>query len=193
VQIVTAVVAKSDAYVELPWKAFALGASLAGLALVILDALRPQWTTSETALIHATVILSTGAAAGALTILAPPFARLFLRRSRRDLEVRLHAESLFFKHNLSNTRGRNAVLILISGFERRVHILADRGLDGRVANAEWQQVVDRMTPHLRKERPFDALREALTRVAALLEEKRVVAEGRVANELPNAPIEEREP
>ena len=34
VQLVTAVIGKADSYVELPWKAFALGAALAGLVLV---------------------------------------------------------------------------------------------------------------------------------------------------------------
>ena len=34
VQVVTAIVGKSDTYVELPWKAFALGASIAAFGVV---------------------------------------------------------------------------------------------------------------------------------------------------------------
>ena len=55
VQVVTAVVGKSDTYVELPWKAFALGAAFAGFAVVVADMRWPQWITSHTALIHATI------------------------------------------------------------------------------------------------------------------------------------------
>jgi uncharacterized membrane protein len=35
VQIVIAVIERSDAYPELPWKAFALGAAVAGLAVFV--------------------------------------------------------------------------------------------------------------------------------------------------------------
>ena len=47
VQVVTAVVGKSDHYVELPWKAFALGAVLAALGVVLADALRPDWVDAR--------------------------------------------------------------------------------------------------------------------------------------------------
>ena len=46
-QLVTAVIGKADSYVELPWKAFALGAALAGLVLVVADALSPRWSGAE--------------------------------------------------------------------------------------------------------------------------------------------------
>ena len=81
-----AIVGKADSYVELPWMAFAAGAAFA--AFVIADALRPHWTLSYTALLHATVILSAGGASVLLVIFAPPYARLFLRPSQVDIEVR---------------------------------------------------------------------------------------------------------
>ncbi len=68
-----AIVGKADSYVELPWMAFAAGAAFA--AFVIADALRPHWTLSYTALLHATVILSAGGASVLLVIFAPPYAR----------------------------------------------------------------------------------------------------------------------
>jgi putative membrane protein len=191
VQIVTAVIGKSDNYIELPWKAFALGASVAGLALVAADALRPQWVTSDAALVHATTILASGAAAALLAILAPPFARLFLRKARRDVEVRQFAQSLFLARDLVATPDRRAVLILISLFERRIEIVHDRGLAGRVAEAEWQSVIARMTPHLRDARPFHALEEAIAAVAALLASKGFQRGPSAADDLPNRPIEER--
>ena len=79
VQLVTAVIGKADSYVELPWKAFALGTALAGLALVVADALSPRWSGAENALIFAVAILGAGAASALLAVVAPPYARLFLR------------------------------------------------------------------------------------------------------------------
>ncbi len=51
-QVIAAIVGKADAHVELPWKAFTLGAVLSGLAIVVADALRPQWVTADAALIE---------------------------------------------------------------------------------------------------------------------------------------------
>ena len=87
VQVVAAIAAKADAHVELPWKAFALGAVLSGLAVVVADLAWPQWPTANVALVD-TVTMSTGAASALLAVFVPAYARLFLRSTRRDAEVR---------------------------------------------------------------------------------------------------------
>ena len=46
VEVVTIVVGKCDVYPEIVWKAFALGASLAALVVVVGDVVRPDWVTS---------------------------------------------------------------------------------------------------------------------------------------------------
>ena len=191
VQIATAIVRRSDAYTELPWKAFALGASLAAFGLVIADARQPQWAMSYTALIHAAAILLPATAMAVLAMFAAPVARAVLRPHRAQIEVRRYAESLFLRRGLFRTRARTAVLILISLFERRIEILADDGLESRVAEAEWQAVIARMTPHLGNRRPFDALREALEAVEALLIAKGFQGAPGAIDELPNRTIEER--
>jgi putative membrane protein len=189
-QIATAIVRRADAYTELPWKAFALGASLSAFALVLYDAWRPAWVTSYTALVHAAVILLSGLTLAAAAMFAAPFARLLLRRHRAEIEVRRYAESMFYRRGLFRTRDRIAVLILVSVFERRIEILADDGLQSRVSEAEWHGVIARMTPHLRRERPFNALREALEAVDALLVAKGLQGRPGAADELPNRTIEE---
>lgn len=191
VQIVPAVVGKADSYVELPWTAFALGASLAGLALVLADASRPQWVTANTAIAHVMAILATGGAAALFSIFVPPFGRLFLRASRAHAEVRQYAESLFLRHALFASRRRTAVLMLVSLFERRIEILADEGLRARVTDEDWQTAVARMTPRLREGRAFHALQEGLAAVEELLASKGFRGEPGDVNEFSNRPIEER--
>ena len=44
-QIVLASVLRCDSYAEIPWKAFALGASIASLATVFLDLFVLHWLT----------------------------------------------------------------------------------------------------------------------------------------------------
>ena len=190
VQVLTAVVPRSDSYVELPWKAFALGASLAALAVVVFDVEPGQWVTSGTALPHALTILGLGAACALLAIVVPGFARWFLRASHRHAAVREHAQSLFLRHELFRTRRRTAVLILVSRFERLVEILPDTGLQGRIDETAWHRVIDAMAPYLREERPFHALEAGIAAVESLLVSKGFHAGADATNELPNRPIEE---
>ena len=191
VQVVVAVVARSDSYMELPWKAFALGASLAAFGVVTADMWLDQWVTSATALRHAVGILGSAATFALVAIFVPPFARLFLREARRHAAVKEYAEALFLRQELFSTRRRTAVLILISRFERRVEILPDTGLHGRVSEAEWQQVIDAMAPRLREARSFHALEAGIAAVESLLVSKGFHAGAGATNELPNRPIEER--
>ena len=190
VQVLAAVVPRSDSYVELPWKAFALGASLAAFGVAVADTWLEPWVTSATALLHAVAILGSAAACALLAIFVPSFARLFLRESRLHATVKEHAESLCLRHELFATRRRTAVLILISRFERLVEILPDTGLHGRVGEAEWRQVIDTMAPHLRDARFFHALETGIADVERLLVSKSFHADADATNELPNRPIEE---
>src|SRR5215470_13799583 len=157
VQVVAAVVPRSDSYVELPWKAFALGASLAAFGVVLADFWLRPWLTSATALLHAVAILGCAAACALLAVFVPPFARVFLRGTHGHAAVKERAQSFFLRHELFATRHRTGVLILVSRFERRVEILPDAGLRERISEAEWRQVIDMMTPHLRDARAFHAL------------------------------------
>src|SRR6476646_3793012 len=189
VQLVTAVIGKADSYVELPWKAFALGTAFAALVLVVVDALAPRWIGVDNALIFAVAILGAGAASALLAIAAPRYARLFLRASRRDLEVRHYAQAFFLRRELFATRGRTGILLLVSLFERKVEILADVGLHARFDAADWRTAIDAMTPLLRERRCFGALQQGVARIEALLLAKGMTAT-RDGNELPDRPVQE---
>ena len=192
VQVIAAIIGKADAHVELPWKAFALGAVLSGLAVVVADLARPQWLTANVALVDTVTILGTGAASALLAVFVPAYARFFLRSTRRDAEVRRYAEALFLRHELFKTRERNGILILVSCFERKVEILADVGLHRRVSDAEWRPVIARMTPLLRERRFAEALQEGLAAAEELLAAKGLNArvDAGAENELPDRPIDE---
>ncbi|MDO8834104.1 MAG: hypothetical protein Q7V01_00835 [Vicinamibacterales bacterium] len=190
VQVMTAVVGKSDSYAELPWKAFALGAALSGFALVAAAAWWPQWVTASTVLVSVTTVLGVAAACALLAVFAPPFARLFLGPARRDLEVRQYAQSLFLAREVFRTDGRTGILILISLFERTTQILPDTGLQTRMTGADWDAVVARMTSMLGHAPPARALEEGLTALEQALV-ARGFQPGSGRNELPDRPVEER--
>ena len=185
IQVVTAVVSKADAYPELPWMAFALGVSLAALAAVVVDWLRPDWITGHVALLHTAAILGAGGVSALAAVFVPTYARLFLRPALRDLEVRHYAQSLFLRHELFKTRERNGILILICIFERKIEILADVGLHGRIVDADWERVIAAMTPHLRDARIAAALQAGLDALGALLATKGFAGGVPHPNELPS--------
>lgn len=189
VQIVTAIVGKADAYAELPWKAFALGATLATLAAVVCDRLHPDWLTENAALVNALVTMGTGAASALFAVLLPAYARLFLTVPRRDVEVRHYAQALFLRRELFRTRARNAILILVSRFERKVEILADAGWHGKIGEPDWRKVIARMTPWLARSEFAEALKEGLAALVSVLEAKRVAWPADAGNEIPDRPID----
>jgi putative membrane protein len=193
VQIVTALVAKADTYAQLPWMAFALGVSLAALGIVAFDAMQPAWPTSHVALVCAVALLACGGASALVAVLVPAYARVFLRPALRDLEVRHYAQSLFLRRELFKTRSRNAILILVCKFERRVEILPDVGLYGRVGTEDWQQVIAAMTPLLRDARFADALHAGVSLAGQMLAAKGFAGNPGGANELPDGSIEEQGP
>ncbi len=159
VRVVAAHIGKADAYEELPWKAFALGASLAAMAAA---------GAAHQNMRAAIIILAAGALAALLAIFVPAFGRLFLHGARCELEVGVYAEALFLRRELFKTPHRDAILVLVSRFERRVHILPDVGLRGVIGEADWQAVIERMKPALRLARTADALQAGLAGVEEIL-------------------------
>ena len=178
VEVVAAVVGRCDAYPEIPWKAFALFASLSALASV-------AWPAD--AVPAALTMLLMGAAAALAAVFIPPFARCFAGRARREAEARQYAAAFFLDHALSRTQRRNAILVLVGVFERSVVILPDSGL--RLGADELQGVIARMTPQLAAGRIAPALRDGLDALEALLVAKGCSGGGR--DEIAQEVIEEK--
>jgi len=189
VQIVTAVVDRADAYPEVVWKAFALAASLAALAVVAVDVLRPDWMTTYAAITHVVPVLGAGALSAIAAALVPAYARLYLRAHRRDAETRRCADAMFLDHDLSCTHARTAVLLLVARFERKVELVADTGFRGRIAPAEWGGVVDVTTAGLARGEGGRALLAGIDRLEALLLERGFSRRGARDVSLPDEPIE----
>ncbi len=149
-QIVLALIQRSDIYAELPWKAFALGASITGLLVFIFDLLSYGWYSGVTVLMAVGGVLAGGAVLALLTVLVPGFARRFLSASRAEVEVRQYAESMFLSRELFATNKRTGILILVSLFERKVVILPDKGLQDQLREKVMQSIIAAMTVFLKR-------------------------------------------
>jgi putative membrane protein len=161
VQVMAAVVGRADAYPEIPWKAFALGAALALLAALGAPMLQPEWSGVEVSALEALLVLCVGGAAALATAYLPPFARLFLDRDRANAEVRQYADAMFLARGLHGTARRTGILLLVSLFEHEVAIRCDRGIAARVPDAELESVIAAMAPSLKRGAVADALVDGL--------------------------------
>ena len=163
-QIVLAVIKRSDAYAELPWKAFALGASIAGLLVFILDLPFYDWSSHTMALIAVAATLAAGALSRFWLYLYRDSRRLFLSAHRAETEVRQYAESLFLSREMFATSRRTGILLLVSLFERQVVLLPDKGLSNRLTRDAMRDIIATMTSFLKRNEVNRALEDGLERL-----------------------------
>ena len=187
-QIVLAVIKRCDAYPEIPWKAFALGASIAGLAALFIA--NSFWISEALmALLAVSAVLGTGALLALLSVFFPGFARLFLQRHRTEMETKQYAESLFLSRQLSAASHRRSVLLLIGLFERQIVILPDIGLAGQFQAAAIEPLIHTMRLHLKGGWLFKSLEIGLNTFKELIPGgASSVSPG---NKFPNTIIEEQ--
>ncbi|MBW2432562.1 MAG: TPM domain-containing protein [Deltaproteobacteria bacterium] len=95
--------------------------------------------------------------------------RLFISQREIDDEVEEAAVTQFFDQDLYRTRDETGVLVLISVFERRVWMLADRGINAKVQQNQWDDIVTMITEGIKQERAADAICAAVEKIGDLLE------------------------
>ena len=188
VQVVVAAIERADVYHGLRWRAFAFGAALSGAVIALGGALRP-WSVPEPAPFWAIAgVLVSGALFALAATFSPAVARLFLEPLRAEAEVRQRAAVLFLERELFATRERDAVLLLVCGFERQAAVLADRRFHARVTAEEWGSVEAAIVARLRAGRLSEGLLAGLDTLEHLLVRKGFAPASREANELPDRPL-----
>ena len=94
----------------------------------------------------------------------------FLLPHRVDEEVRDGAIRAFFSHQLYRTRDQNGILLYISVFERRVWILGDSGINEKIPQEQWQQIVDRVIIGIKKNNSCEVICNAITEIGNILKD-----------------------
>jgi putative membrane protein len=124
-------------------------------------------------------------AAVVLALSQPSLTRWIVPRSRQVEAVRSRARQLFVEFGVTETRDRSGVLLLLSETERRIELLADRGIHERVGAEAWQRTVDAVVDSIRKRRARAGLLSAVESIGALLSEH-FPPRANDSNELPDA-------
>ena len=94
--------------------------------------------------------------------------RFFISAREINEEVEEAAITAFFKEGLYRTRDETGVLVLISVYERKVWVLADKGINARVRDGQWQDIVEIITNGIKQKRQADSICEAVEKIGALL-------------------------
>jgi putative membrane protein len=189
VQVVVALVDRTDRFHGLRWRAFALGSAAAAVAVVAADMLRPDWVTAHTALLTAAAILGAGLALALAASCWPRFARLFLQHSRAHAAVNQRARVLFLERELFATPRRDAILMLAGRFERVMAVIGDTAYRERIGDDDWRRVVDVTTAGLAAGNARAAFVAGLDALEQLLVARGFVADGTSGNARPDAPLE----
>ena len=103
------------------------------------------------------------------------------------LEVRERAEHLFSLLRVWDTRDNSGVLLYLQLAERRVEIVADRGIAARVAPELWSSLCGDFARDMAAESADRAVLRCLERINALLREH-FPAEADNPRELPDDPV-----
>jgi uncharacterized membrane protein len=116
-------------------------------------------------------------------------AGLPLSYLRRNASARARAVTMFGKLRVWDTEHNNGVLIYLLLAEHAIEIVADRGIDAHVDDADWAAMAQRMGAAFREGRFEDGLTQALEEMSALLVAHFPLAENQPdTNELPDAPV-----
>jgi putative membrane protein len=118
-----------------------------------------------------------------------PLKALFISRERKADAVRRRAISAFYDHGLYKTRKNTGVLFLISWLERKVWVLADKGIHEKIGQESLNQVATLVSQGVREGRPCEALCEAIRKMGEALSRHFPMTPGD-ANELPDPVITE---
>jgi putative membrane protein len=91
----------------------------------------------------------------------PFLKRIFVATVEMEEEVQEAAVVAFYKEGLYRTREETGILIFISVFERKVWVLADRGIHARVPHESWDKIVEHIVQGIKQRRQADAICEAV--------------------------------
>jgi len=106
----------------------------------------------------------------------------FLRKKTRE-----RAEALFAQLGVWDTEHNSGVLIYVQLVDRRIEIVADRGVAARVAQSEWQAICRAMESSFKKSNYLEGALVAIGSITEILA-RHFPPRGRNPNELPDKPV-----
>jgi putative membrane protein len=183
-QVVVAVLERARTYPEATWRGFSCGAALGAAAAVGLVLAGPRWPAASDAFWTVALSLGAGFLAALLARALPALTLALVAPAARAQATRERARALFVDEGVHRTRDRIGVLMLVSLLERRVELVPDAGLTGRVPAPAWEAVLAAMRPGLSGRRTAEACAAGLASLEQALAAAGLAPAGGAGNELP---------
>lgn len=184
-EIVPYIVGQSDTYPEALWRAGSLVGLLILCVFSVLYLATDIWLPYGTAEV-AVFVIAGFALAVVILALAPRLKLLFIPSSMLTQRVEERASMAFLAEEVFKTRERTGILLFVSLLEHRVHVLGDSGINAKVEQREWDDIVSIIVQGMKSGRPADALIEAIGKCGTLLQKRGVEIRPDDTNELDNA-------
>lgn len=116
-----------------------------------------------------------------------PLKRLFLNKNEMNEEVRQLVFENFFFYKVHETQNHSGIMLMISLLERRVELMADKGINDRVEEGTWDHILEELTKKIKRGQIQEGLKKAIESCGEILKEK-FPCEGENPNELKNRVI-----
>ena len=100
---------------------------------------------------------------------------------------RARAIEIFSQLRVWDTEHNSGVLIYVQTVDRHIEIIADRGINARVEQRQWEAIAGRMQTQFRAERYEAGALEGMREITALLA-RHFPPTGANPDELPDAPV-----
>jgi len=104
-----------------------------------------------------------------------------------DRKPRLRAEDVFSQLRVWDTEHNSGVLIYVQLVDRRIEIVADRGIAAKVEQTEWNAICRAMEKAFKEKRFAEGALQAIERMTVLLA-RHFPPRGKNPNELPDKPV-----
>lgn len=176
-ELVAVLARQSDRYNYIPL----LWAALLALVTPTLLLLSPFWLDAKAiAFIQLLVFIL-----AVLLLRIPALALRLIPRQVRHWRASNMARRQFLENNLHHTRGETGVLIFVSEAERYVEIIADRGINDRVQQEQWDGIVADFVAAVRRGETLNGFLACIEACGALLRQHVPVTHERNEDELSN--------
>ena len=134
---------------------------------------RPTWARrflSEADFDAVTRAITTAEARTSAEIRVHLEPRVPRRPFRRRPDVLSRAQQVFRRLGMHKTAERHGVLVYLAVEERRLAVVGDEGIHGRIGDRHWNRVRDLMIAELRANAPRQALEHAIAELGRALAE-----------------------
>jgi putative membrane protein len=183
-EIVPYVVEASDVYEEAEWKGAAVLGVAALLTFAILYTVTPIWLPFDIVGLAALMIVASGI--GALLVHHVAWLKRLLA-GKRVVAKRVHQRAIeaFVAEEVFSTKERTGILIFLSLLEHQVYVLGDAGINAKVRQTDWQDVVHTIVDAVKKGKTVDGLVSAIKQCGTLLQREGVQIRPDDTDELPD--------